>query len=725
MMNATVSQITALKTRVAGGALHSARAALTRWPWAYHVARGAWRAVRRMRRPSPIVTARQRVESFRPLVSVIVPNYNHAAFLPQRLDSILNQTWRDFELLILDDASTDDSMTIIRRYEAAHPTRVRVIANERNSGNVFRQWRKGIEAASGDLIWICESDDFCQPDFLDRLVPCFVDESVMLAFGRVQFANQDGSFRDGLDDYRERAERGIWSQALASPAHAWFTGAFGVSNIIPNVGGCLIRRQPIGDAIWREAESYSILGDWLLYLRLARGGQIEYEPGAVSYFRQHEGNTSVRGAMTPAYYQEHQRLIDSVRARWGTPDPVARRFHEAVAAQFRYVSRFGAAPDLLAAMNLDQTLAVRRDTPHILMTMLGFRLGGGELFPIHLANELVRRGVLVSVLVLEESDADDAVRTQLTPGIPVYTATQARRVGPVAFLEQIGASLIHAHHIGSEFLFLDGNPDPLPCPYVVTTHGSYEITPLTPAMLRDFRAGVTLWAFLTPRNLVPLKQDRLGPVRSLRLPNGMPDDDRPFLQSRADLGIPPDAVVFSVVSRAIPEKGWRDAIEALRRARQRTATPLVLLLAGSGPEADRLKPLHADDRAIRFLGFQDRIMGLYRLSDCALLPTRFAGESFPLTLIQAMRVGVPSIATDMGEIAAMLRQDGTDAGLVVPFSADDDAFAEGLANAMLAMTDPARRKELADGAAVLGRAYDIASVADAYLAAYQAAGMTV
>jgi glycosyltransferase involved in cell wall biosynthesis len=69
------------------------------------------------------------------LVSVILPNYNYAHFLNQRIQSILNQSFTDFELLILDDASNDDSLSVIEKY--ASDKRMRVIQNSENSGSIL------------------------------------------------------------------------------------------------------------------------------------------------------------------------------------------------------------------------------------------------------------------------------------------------------------------------------------------------------------------------------------------------------------------------------------------------------------------------------------------------------------------------------------------------------------------------------------------------------------
>lgn len=76
-------------------------------------------------------------------VSVIVPNYNHALFLEQRIESILNQTFQDFEVIILDDCSTDNSKKIIEKYRT-HPKVSKIIYNDVNSGNTFKQWNTGI-----------------------------------------------------------------------------------------------------------------------------------------------------------------------------------------------------------------------------------------------------------------------------------------------------------------------------------------------------------------------------------------------------------------------------------------------------------------------------------------------------------------------------------------------------------------------------------------------------
>ncbi len=102
-----------------------------------------------------------------PTVSVIIPNYNHARYLDQRIDSVLNQTYINFEVIILDDCSTDNSWEVIEKFRS-HPQVSQIVFNETNTGSPFLQWQKGIALAKGEWIWIAESDDSADKRFLEK-----------------------------------------------------------------------------------------------------------------------------------------------------------------------------------------------------------------------------------------------------------------------------------------------------------------------------------------------------------------------------------------------------------------------------------------------------------------------------------------------------------------------------------------------------------------------------
>jgi len=146
--------------------------------------------------------------------------------------------------------------------------------------------------------------------------------------------------------------------------------------------------------------------------------------------------------------------------------------------------------------------------------------------------------------------------------------------------------------------------------------------------------------------------------------------------------------------------------------------PMVLLGVGEGAQTELARQVAGSDGAIRFLGYDSYIHGIYRLSDVALVPTRFTGESYPLCLIQAMQVGVPAIATDNGEIASMMTRNGKNAGILIPNIADDDEFITVLCGTMEQMMDPHLRKRFGQDAAELGTDYSIDALARDYLALY-------
>ena len=87
-------------------------------------------------------------------ISIIIPNYNHAKYLPQRLESVYNQTYQDFEVILLDDCSNDDSVAILNTY-ARHPKTSHVVFNDKNSGSTFKQWAKGYSTSKRRVYLDC------------------------------------------------------------------------------------------------------------------------------------------------------------------------------------------------------------------------------------------------------------------------------------------------------------------------------------------------------------------------------------------------------------------------------------------------------------------------------------------------------------------------------------------------------------------------------------------
>lgn len=662
-----------------------------------------------------------RRRTYAPLVSAIVPNYNHAAFLVERLQSIAGQTYRNIEIIVLDDCSTDDSRAVIERTAPTLGVPVRLHFNEANSGGVFRQWRKGLSLARGELIWICESDDFCEPDFLERMIPHFADHSVTMAFGRIQFAKADGARMDGLDAYREGAEPGIWNAPLVRPAARWFAGAFGVNNVIANVGGSLFRNVPLPDAVWDEAGSFRICGDWYLYLHIAGAGQIAFEPAAVSYFRQHASNTSARNFDKAYYYEENVRVLTEIARHWGIPRETRERFLGKVRAQYDHFGVAGVSGSFDEVFDTGRALAARREVAHVQIVFLGFTPGGGELFPINLANTLAARGHKISMLAMDMQTINEDMFGRLSPLVAVYQAFDVIRAGRAAHFEATGVSVLHSHMVLGESFLTELDPDrPLERPLVVTLHGSYvSLEGMPEPQIAAILRNVSTWIYTADRNLEFFHARGLDTGRFRKLPNAMPADPRPAPFTRADLGIGADDVVFTLVARGIKRKGWRAAVSAFRRLRDvHGRDDAHLLLIGEG-EAEKSARDHAAGlEGVHFLGYRSEINGIFRLSDVVLLPTRFEGESYPLVIVQALQEGRPVIATDVGEIRTMTSDGDTVAGILLPYVRDSRVFFEALESALLEMMDPVRLAAARAAAARRSSAFDMDVVASAYETIY-------
>lgn len=218
-----------------------------------------------------------------PTVSVIVPNYNHAPFLKQRIESILNQTFQDFELILLDDCSTDGSWEILESYRD-NPHLTHIIQNDSNSGSAFRQWKKGLEMAQGEWVWIAESDDYAEPSFLERLMAeVHKTPDCVLAYAATWWVDVNGN---KLWDTKHSNEVNVY------PGNDFIRRKLAVCNSIANVSECIFRRDAYRPAESHRYEHMRLCGDWFFYVLLAEQGKVVEVEEPLSYYRQHNSNIS-------------------------------------------------------------------------------------------------------------------------------------------------------------------------------------------------------------------------------------------------------------------------------------------------------------------------------------------------------------------------------------------------------------------------------------------------
>jgi glycosyltransferase involved in cell wall biosynthesis len=221
-------------------------------------------------------------------VSAIVPNYNHAPFLEERLRSIFDQTYPPHEILFLDDASRDESVALARRLASESPVPFRLALNASNSGCAFRQWLAGIDLAVGDLIWIAESDDTCRPELLERMVPEFDDPEVTLAYCQSARIGPDGCqyAADYLADTEDLSPV-HWRYPYCVPGVHEVELALSQRNTIPNASAVVFRRAyEIEER--EDLDNLKLAGDWLFYAMRIRRGKIAYIPESLNGHRHHD-----------------------------------------------------------------------------------------------------------------------------------------------------------------------------------------------------------------------------------------------------------------------------------------------------------------------------------------------------------------------------------------------------------------------------------------------------
>ncbi|MBR0774553.1 glycosyltransferase [Bradyrhizobium diazoefficiens] len=652
---------------------------------------------------------------FTPRVSVIVPNFNHAEYLRQRLDSIYDQTYPNMEIILLDDCSSDASLSILQEYASRYPDRTICHFNTTNSGSAFSQWRKGIELATGELLWIAESDDYCSETFLHELVGCFQNEAVKLAFGHTEFVRGTPPVRRwSTTEYLQDLHVWTWDRPFIRSAHAMVKFGWTIKNILPNVSGAIFRHPGrlalLDDPVWL---SLRLCGDWMFYLSIIRGGLVAYSPHAINYYRQHPMNTSVEAQKEDVYYREFELVARHI-VRLYRVDRTDLHGQEQ-ALYDHWCSRRGSDRDseFKALYSLDRIwpLATER-RPNVMIAVYALAAGGGETFPIMMANLLEQKGYAVTLFNCAEQATESGVRTMLSPTIPLLELERIE-LAAEAFAD-MGVELVHSHHAWVDVslaTFLLGDPG---IRQLVTMHGMYEM--MTPAQLEGLlpvlRRRIDAFVYTADKNLEAFPADFRAAKDFHRIDNALPETAISPV-SRDELKIAIDDFVLCLVARAIPEKGWEEAIRAVAWANERSSRNIRLLLIGEGPEFDRLRSEHPSGQ-LQFLGFRTNIRDYFAASDIGFLPSRFKGESAPLVVIDCLRSGRPVLASNVGEIRHML--DAGDGVAGVLFDLKDweiDVPAVGQMIASLA-DDEQRYRELKSRVPAAAAKFDLAAMLEKY-----------
>ena len=247
-----------------------------------------------------------------PKVSVIIPNYNHARFLEKRIKSVLDQTYQDFEVIYLDDASTDNSDQVFAKF--ASDKRVQAMYNESNSGSPFKQWNKGIRYSQGDYIWIAESDDYADKRLLAELVDRLDNNpTVGLAYCQSWVVDEYDNTTYTSKEWIDFSDKKRWNNDFIDVGnecgrHLLF------ENTIPNASAVLIRRTIYEKAGYVD-ESMRLCGDWMLWVKMLLISDIAFVAEPLNYYRAHSqtvrNEANSNGLSVEEIYQVVRYILDN------------------------------------------------------------------------------------------------------------------------------------------------------------------------------------------------------------------------------------------------------------------------------------------------------------------------------------------------------------------------------------------------------------------------------
>lgn len=253
---------------------------------------------------------------FVPDVSVVVPCYNHAPYLAERLRSILGQTMPRFEVIFLDDGSTDGSFEVARTF--AGDPRLRLLRADPPTGNPFAAWSLGLAQIRAPLVWIAESDDACEPDFLAALVSLFSTvPDLGQAYCQSLVMDDTGRITRDLTGHTEAVDCLRWRADYVAEGLEECRRVLLLRNTIPNVSACLFRADALRAAL-PAATGYQICGDWAVYVALlAAGWRVAFRSAALNHFRRHEASHQSSLTRSGAEVIEMARLKRAMLAAFG------------------------------------------------------------------------------------------------------------------------------------------------------------------------------------------------------------------------------------------------------------------------------------------------------------------------------------------------------------------------------------------------------------------------
>lgn len=225
-------------------------------------------------------------------ITIIIPSYNHKEFLHDRLSSIQEQTYKSWELVIIDDCSTDGSTEVLQKFVNSNIEKVtHYIVNKKNSGSGYKSWEKGIELAKTKYIWIAETDDYSEPTFLEETLRILeTDENISVTFCSSNYVDKNKKFLYNTE--RRTQDLCVSDGGFKTFDSFAFLDKMPTNTYITN-GSSVVFRKP-EKKIPTEIFSFKQSSDQFLWTYLIKNKSFSFLNKSLNYFRRHENSTTTK-----------------------------------------------------------------------------------------------------------------------------------------------------------------------------------------------------------------------------------------------------------------------------------------------------------------------------------------------------------------------------------------------------------------------------------------------
>jgi glycosyltransferase involved in cell wall biosynthesis len=236
-------------------------------------------------------------QTFKPLLTIITPTYNHQDYIAQCVDCVLQQTYPKWEQVLIDDGSTDATAKIASGFR---DPRIR-LERQTNQGpfDLAKTYNRALSLANGELIAILEGDDFWPTNKLAALVPAFLDDEVVLAYGEAADVDAKGMKQRNKSHttcLRERLSHSVLFNDPVGTATQYMLLAEGRSLVSPST--VVIRRSALEKMGGFQYVAGLPLTDYPTFMELSLIGKFYYSPETMGYRRRHENSVTVGHART-------------------------------------------------------------------------------------------------------------------------------------------------------------------------------------------------------------------------------------------------------------------------------------------------------------------------------------------------------------------------------------------------------------------------------------------